>query len=751
VSGHGLGGMSLLTLFLQEVETHTNALNQGLVALEQDPGASSLMEPLMRAAHSIKGAASIVGIASVVELAHAIEDGFVAGQKGEVKIEPGLIDIFLKAVDLLGTLAGMPEDETSEWLAAQAETFGQLAEEIRAALAGQLATAETPAPAPERAAKVGEADKEPEAKKTVDAPKTAERDLRVTAENLDRIMGHASEILVDTRRLPPFAEGLLQFKKRQARLVKTLQALRTSLESNDGRENAGLLVEEAIQHARTEQDRIATSLLDFDVLAQSLDASSNRLYRQALSCRMLPFAGGVQGFPRMVRDLARELGKNVRLKIIGKDTEVDRDILSRLEAPLNHLLRNALDHGIEPPEERFDAGKPPEGALRLEASHNAGMLVITVADDGRGINLERVRRKIVDQNLLAADMAALLTDAELLEFLLLPNFSTAVAVTRISGRGVGLDVVHTMIQELRGQISMESRPGEGTTIRLKLPLSLSVLHVLMVEVGGEAFALPLHRIDRILSVNPRMIQSLENRQYIHVDGQNIGLVPAAQLLGLEKNGDQPGAIPVVVLSNHANRFGLTVDRLLGERDLAVRPLDPRLGKVQDISAIAVLEDGTPTLIVDIDDLVRSVDNLLTDGRLKKIVRTVGQGIHAHKRLLVVDDSITVREMLRQLLENHGYDVTTAVDGVEGWNTVRAEEFELVISDVDMPRMNGIELVTQIKQNPKLKKIPVMIVSYKDREEDRRRGLDAGADYYLTKSSFHDETFLRAVVDLIGEA
>jgi len=298
---------------------------------------------------------------------------------------------------------------------------------------------------------------------------------------------------------------------------------------------------------------------------------------------------------------------------------------------------------------------------------------------------------------------------------------------------------------------MESRPGEGTTVRLKLPLSLSVLHVLMVEVGGEAFALPLHRVDRILSAQPSMIQSLENRQFIHVDGQNIALVPAAQLLGLDKNGDPKSAIPVVVISNQSTQFGLAVDRLLDERDLAVRPLDPRLGKVQDISATAVLEDGTPTLIVDVDDLVRSVDKLLSDGGLKKIVRTVGQATRLHKRLLVVDDSITVREMLRQLLENQGYEVRTAVDGVDGWNAVRAEDFDLVISDVDMPRMNGIELVTQIKQNSKLNKIPVMIVSYKDREEDRRRGLDAGADYYLTKSSFHDETFLSAVVDLIGEA
>lgn len=751
MTGRGLSDMSLLTLFLQEVETHAKALNQGIVALEQDPDASRLMEPLMRAAHSIKGAASIVGIDSVVELAHAIEDGFVAAQKGEVQIEPGLIDIFLKAVDLLGKLAHTPEDEASDWLAAQTQAFGQLAQEIRAALAAQLTTTKTRAPAPAPAATVREADKGADAKKAVDAVTAAQRDIRVTAENLDRLLGHASEILVDTRRLPPFAEALLQLKKRQGRLVKILQDLRASVESNEVRQNASLLAQEAILHARMEQDQITKSLLDFEVLAQRLDESSNRLFDQALSSRMLPFAGGVQGFPRMVRDLARELGKNVRLKIVGEDTEVDRDILSRLEAPLNHLLRNALDHGIEPPEERFDAGKPPEGALRLEANHHAGMLVVTVADDGRGINLERVRRKIVDQNLLAADVAALLTDSELLNFLLLPNFSTAVAVTRISGRGVGLDVVHTMIQELRGQIFMESRPGEGTTVRLKLPLSLSVLHVLTVEVGGEAFALPLHRIDRILSVHPSQIQSLENRQYIHVDGQNIGLVPAAQLLGLEKNGDHEGAIPVVVISSHSNQFGLAVDRLLDERDLAVRPLDLRLGKVQDISAAAVLEDGTPMLIVDVDDLVHSIDNLLSDGRLRKIVRTVGEAIHPRKRVLVVDDSITVRETLRQLLENHGYEVKTAVDGVDGWNAVRAEEFEMVISDVDMPRMNGIELVTQIKQNPKLKKLPVMVVSYKDREEDRRRGLDAGADYYLTKSSFHDETLLRAVVDLIGEA
>jgi two-component system sensor histidine kinase and response regulator WspE len=284
-----------------------------------------------------------------------------------------------------------------------------------------------------------------------------------------------------------------------------------------------------------------------------------------------------------------------------------------------------------------------------------------------------------------------------------------------------------------------------------------VIRALLVEIAGEPYALPLNRIDRIVRLAEDEVQVLEGRRHFAMDGEAVGLVEGAQALELPPAARAGRALPVAVVSDRSHRFGVVVDAFLGERDLEVRPLDPRLGKVPDISSASVLESGVPVLIIDVEDLVRSIDNLLGGRRL----RTLGTGaaaapeagaeaVRQPKRVLVVDDSITVRELERQLLEAKGYAVDVAVDGVDGWNAIRRGRYQLVISDVDMPRMDGIALVRSIRGDPRLQATPVIIISYKEREEDRLRGLDAGADVYLTKSSFHDQTLLDSVFDLIGD-
>jgi two-component system sensor histidine kinase and response regulator WspE len=425
---------------------------------------------------------------------------------------------------------------------------------------------------------------------------------------------------------------------------------------------------------------------------------------------------------------------------------------ARVEAPLNHLLRNAVDHGIESPEDRVRAGKSPEGTVRLEARHSAGMLLIEVADNGRGIDAENLRRAVVHKGLTTLELAEKLTEAELLEFLFLPGFTMKETVTEISGRGVGLDIVQTMMKEVGGSGRITSEPGKGTQFQLQLPLTLSVLRTLLVEIASEPYAFPLARITRAVKVPREKVESIEGREHFTLGDQQIGLLSARQVLGLEESAAADGELPVIVLGDKTTRYGLVIDRFLGERELVVRALDPRLGKVKDISAAALMPDQTPALIIDVDDLLRSIENLVSGGRLAHVLRSVTTAMEkTRKRVLVVDDSLTVRELERKLIDSQGYQVEVAVDGMDGWNAVRTGHYDLVVTDVDMPRLDGIELVTLIKKDPRLHALPVMIVSYKDREEDRRRGLEAGADYYLTKGSFHDETLLRAVADLIGEA
>ncbi len=301
-----------------------------------------------------------------------------------------------------------------------------------------------------------------------------------------------------------------------------------------------------------------------------------------------------------------------------------------------------------------------------------------------------------------------------------------------------------------GSVRISTQAGKGTRFQLQLPITLSVLRAVLVDIAGAPYAFPHNRIDRLLRVPLSTVRSLEHRQFVMVDGENIGLVLAAQLLDLPPASGAGDELSVVLLGDQTGKYGLIVEAIRGEQDLVVRPLDPRLGKVPNISAAAILDDGSPVLIADVEDLIRSMDRLIQGNTLRRSNRA-DEAAGPRKRVLIVDDSITVRELERQLLRNHGYEVAVAVDGKEGWNLVRTEVFDLVISDVDMPRMNGLELVQAMRNDPGLREVPVIIVSYKERDEDRLRGLEVGANCYLTKSSFHDNTFLQAVADLIGEA
>lgn len=729
--------LSMLDLFKIEAENHSRVLESGLVEAEAQQTPERI-EPLMRAAHSIKGAARIVGLDACVGLAHAMEDLLSAAQHGRLTLAPGHIDALLKGNDLFKHLAALATSEIEAYLAGQAARMEELSRGLRDLAAAPAA----PAPAAAASAPAG------------DAPLTAEphdeRFVRVAAENLNRLMGYAGESLVRARALKPLAADLLGLKAGHRDLETLLAGLYEQAETGASGEASRLRLHEALQALERAGGQLRGCIQRFDLYSRRIERTAEHLYDEVLASRMRPFADGLHGFARMVRDLAHEAGKQVDFRVLGEATRVDRDILEKLEAPLTHLLRNAVDHGLETPEKRSAAGKPPRGSLTVEAAHRAGMLTISVRDDGRGIDPAQLREKVVEKGYISASIAEGLTTTELMEFLFLPGFSTAGRVTEVSGRGVGLDVVFTMAQKVGGAVRVDSQPGRGTVFHLQLPLTLSVLRTLLVGIAGEMYALPLTRIDRILALAENDLGTLEDRQFCTFEDESVGIVDAAQVLGLARSARPGKKIHIAVISDRLNRYGLVVDRFIGQQDLVVIPLDPRLGSIPAVSAGAIIEDGSPVLILDADDLVRAIDNLLTQGKPYKMDR-LRQEAAGKKRVLIVDDSLTVREVERKILENQGYEVTVAVDGVDGWNMLQSGAFDLVLSDVDMPRMNGIDMVRRMKQDERLRRVPVMIVSYKDRQEDRVLGMEAGADYYLAKSSFHDDTLINAVRDLIGEA
>lgn len=779
----GLIDATMFDLFCIELETQSSALNNGLIELEQNPKDKKLLESLMRAAHSIKGAARVVSLNLVVRLAHVMEDCFVAAQNQQIDLKIEQVDQLLRAVDLFTRLAKVNLREANNWLNAQTSLIETLIKEILASI-GQEGEAEkakvsqskqspvapvaipnpTPAIVPPPSVTPPVSDNpplkiipkevfkrtEPKSVKAFQTTFTQDRVLRVTAQNLNRLMGLAGESLVESRWLYPFGESLQHLKKQHNALSYAFDVLRDNLREEKLNDTTQASLTHLHNQIHELRHQFTERLGELDSFIRRHASLSDRLYQEVINSRMRPFGDGVEGFPRMVRDLARQLGKRVKLEVEGKSTPVDRDILEKLEAPLSHLLRNAIDHGIELPEERQAAGKSVEGTIKLEARHRGGMLAIAVSDDGKGINIEQLRRKIVEKNLVSVEIASRLTDSEVIDFLFLPGFSTAQQVSEISGRGVGLNIVQNMVQEVGGVVHTTCVPDRGVIFHLQLPLTLSVIRALLVEIAGEPYAFPLARIDQAFLINREKVEVAENRQFFHYEGQNIGLLSAWQVLELEEPQLTLKQLPVIVMSDRLNCYGLVVDRLIGEKELVVQELDARLGKVSDIIAGALMEDGTPVLIIDVEDMVRSIDNLLSGGRLSKVTYTKEtQASTSTKRILVVDDSITVREVECRLLQNQGYTVETAVNGIDGWNAVRTGHYDLMITDVDMPRMNGIELVRAVKNDPKLHDLPVMIVSYKESEEDRMKGLEAGADYYLTKSSFHDTTLIDAVHDLIG--
>lgn len=814
-----LQNATLLDLFRMETETQAQVLGDGLLALERAPTDAARLEACMRAAHSLKGAARIVGVEAGVSLAHVLEDAFVAAQRGALALNVSIIDRLLQGVDLLMRLAHPPGRDpnwaqgagkieidafVSSFASELSAVTGDASQASHEPVAsgeltafdyasygmetreGDAANAEASVSPASDISPATPASEDDHVRDSLALPRVVEhaavttppgthdayttepgvhadtgdgasRALRVSADNLDRLLRLSSEALVASRWSQPFAQSLQRLKRHQHDAGEALDRVSSALaqvaeRSDDDRQMLLSALADLRRALGVGGQLLAEQIHELDDFDRRSTQLSQRLYDEALACRMRPIDDRLGGFARMVRDLGRSLGKPARLEIRGADTQVDRDILDQLEAPLGHLLRNAVDHGLERPEVRAAAGKPAEGVITLSARHSAGLLLVSVADDGAGIDIERVRAAVVKRGLVAVDTARHLDDNELLEFLMLPGFTLRDTVTDVSGRGVGLDAVRAMVAMVRGTVRIEHTPGRGTKFILQLPLTLSVVRSLIVEIAGEPYALPLASLSRTLALPQEDIDMLEGRPHFTLDGKQIGLVSAQQVLCGTQPVGTSGDQPVVVFGDGEARYGLAVDKFLGERMLVVQPLDARLGKLPNIAAGALTEDGSPLLIIDTADLVRSIAKAVVMGSLERLpMRAAQSSGRGRKRLLVVDDSLTVRELERKLLAARGYDVSVAIDGMDGWNAVRSETFDMVITDVDMPRMDGIELVTLIKRDPRTAELPVMIVSYKDREEDRQRGLDAGADYYLAKGSFHDDTLLRAVVDLIGES
>lgn len=732
----------MIELFKIEIDTQIKILSEGLLAYQSSKSNLKLLEPLMRSAHSIKGAARVFSFDPIVQLSHVIEDCFVLAQEGKILINDTFSVLLFKTLDALGSIINVPDLEIYEKLNLNKSTLLHLVEEFKN-FSAQKSVVEKSEPIVAEIAPIEE--------KPLLHSET-EKVLRVTARNLNRLMALAAESMVETRWLRPFCDALMRLKVSNDNMFNQLESLRNSF-SEEHVQDLGNVHFQSLRHSMLEsQSEISERVADLEMFISRHSNLTDRLYSEVIESRMRPFSDGVDAFPRMVWESARRLKKKARLEIVGKATLIDRDILEKLQVPLSHLLRNAIDHGIEDPDERLAKGKLPEGVIRLEASHKGGMLSITVSDDGRGVNLDELRKKIVQNKKISAEKAALLSEKELLDFMFLPGYSTSKEVTELSGRGMGLNIVQTMLQDVLGTMHVDNHFNKGISFSMQLPVTLSVLRALIVKINHGIFAFPLARLEQTVLLPKSSIELAENREYFTYQNQNVGLILGAQVLGFTKEKSFPSYIPVVILRDGSTYYGLVVDEFLGEKELVLQDLESTFGKIPCVLAGSVLENGDPILIIDIEDAIVTIGKLLHTSQLHKMrmkAETVPEQT-SKKRILVVDDSISVREVECRLLRNKGYIVDSAVNGADAWNAIRTENYDLVVTDVDMPRMNGIELVRNIKKDARLKNLPVMIVSYKEGENDRLLGLEVGASYYLSKSTFGDESLINAVFDLIGD-
>lgn len=733
---------TMMNLLHVELKTQVANLNQSLVKLEQNPQNKDELYSLMRFSHSIKGAARVVNLDTIVKLAHVMEDFFSAAQKNLQIITEESIDTLFLGVDILQRLASIDETEIDSWIDLERDKINSLVKRIES-LSKKIKTENIQE---KQFLYLLKKEKSEVIKPPAIQP---ERVLRVSAQHLNNLMGLAGESLVESRWLQPFLDSILILKKYQDDVFSNVNEIVETMMSSEISPKTSILIKELKKKMNILGEKVSNRLVELELFNLRFSNLSDKIYREVIETRMRPFHDVVEVFPRMVRDLARSLNKKVKLEIIGEETPVDRDILEKLEIPLGHLLRNAVDHGIELPEERAAAGKPQIGSIRVEAKHLGGVLAITVSDDGAGPNIEKVREKIIENKLITSDLAARLSDNDILDFLFLPGFSTSKTVSEISGRGMGLNIVQNMVNEVGGSVKVTFQQGKGTTIQFLLPITLSILRSLIVQIAGEPYAFSLSHINKALTINRKDIQLIENKEYFKLGDRNVGIIAAHHILELPAKTQYSEEIPIVVLSSLANIFGISVDSFVGEKELVVHELDKRLGKVQDVSSGAFLEDGSPVLILNPEELMTSIDNFIKGNKpihISSSKESIAKKLV--KKILIADDSVTVLELEYRLLQNRGYEVSTAGNGEEALRKLREGQYDLLITDIDMPLMNGIELIRTIKKDLKLKALPVIIVSYKDKEGDRESGLAAGADVYLTKSSFEEDILQNTAANLI---
>ena len=723
----------LLATFLLELQEQAASMNADLLALEAEPADLDRLRALFRGAHTLKGAARAAGVPLVEESCHALEALLAEARDGKLTLGGEHFSLLFEAVDALadagrrmqaGTaLTDSPLSHVARQLGARESPILATTPAVVPASAGSAAVAEAPAAAP------------------AGGPATRAERVRVEVTKMDDLLASSEALLVAAARSDTRADQMRELRDLAARCAHAWRkAGGTAARARSGPAPAAGELQQELDALAREADRLSAAAADD---ARGLALVTEELGQRLRHLRMGRFSEAVALLPRVVRDLAMAAGKDVRLEVIGADVEADRGVLDTLREALLHLVRNAVDHGIEPPASRAARGKPPGGTVTVAAQLRGERLTITVADDGAGMDVQAIRRQLERRGRPAPS-----DEQQLVRTLFQGGISTRREATEISGRGVGLDVAREAIEAIRGRMDVTWTDGRGTTFTLECPPTLAMLRVVLVSVNGHPVAIPIESVERLDRIGRDDIRRADGRDLLPTEAGPIPVAPLARLLGWPAREEQGGALlPVVRLSIGLDRrMALLVDALLGEQEVMVRPLRHVRAETPLASGTALLGSGEVALVLRPDVLLAAT--LDSPSGSPSLVAAAAPS-QVRRRILVVDDSITTRSLERSVLEAAGYDVTTAADGADGWRRLEQESFDLVVSDVEMPRMDGVALCEAIRESRRLATLPVILVSALESPEDQRRGLDAGANAYVAKSSFDQQALLDTIRQLLS--
>jgi two-component system chemotaxis sensor kinase CheA len=710
--------------FLDESRERLESVAALLLELERRPDDAELVRALFRDLHTLKGSSGFVGLKKLARVTHAAED--LVGQLRDRRrsVDRAVIDVLLATVDVAGALldraaARAPLDVDEAPLLARLRDPGSV---VAVATPTRDASARSDEPdKPERSDKA-----EPTAK---GAPT-----LRIDFSKLDQLLDLVGELILAKGKLGG-GLGDLNHLTRELSLQRRRGAARARI---------ALPPEVAAELSRVQRG-FEELRQDLDQAQRGLELVSGQLRDQVMKLRMLPVGRGWSRYPRTVRQLAQQLGKEVRLQTHGEEVELDKMLVEQLDEPLLHLLRNAIDHGLESPDRRVAAGKSREGTVHLSAEHRGSQVVISLADDGGGIDAARVRRRAIERGLLSKARANELTDDQAIDLVFAPGFSTAEKVSDVSGRGVGLDVVRETIARLKGTVHVESQLGVGTTFELRLPLTLAIVQVLLVRVAGQTLAIPLDLVQRTLAIPPEAVRLTGTRETILDEGVERPLLRLGRVLGWEHSaGELPSELPIVLVDLGKRVVAFACDGFLGRQEIVLKTLGTLLQRVPG-AAGATLVGDRPVLVLDLPAVVELASDRATLARPTD--GPTEAAVARRARVLVVEDADVIREALRRAFEGAGCEVVVARDGEEGLALARTERFDLVSTDVVMPTMDGYELTRRLRAMESYRDVPIVMVTSKAERIDRIRGFDAGVDAYVTKPTDADE-LLRTALRLL---